>query len=403
VGTTTTSPTESLPTDSNTTAVPISVNAGVNSQVPNLPLVSVTLCAPGSTTNCVTIPNIQVDTGSVGLRVVNTAISSAMLSALPLVNNAAASPVGECAVFADGVAWGAVRSASVQLGSMTTTAPVSVQVFGDTSIGPIPSACSSAGSEEDTVATLGVNGIIGIGYFLQDCGSFCESVQSLNENPPIYYGCPSTSSCTATTLVVASQVSNPVASMPAPYNNGDVIQLPAVPSSGAAAANGYLVLGVNNAPDNMLGTATLLGLDNEGDLTVSFNSATFNQSFIDSGSSIFFFNDSAIAQCSSTDFNGFYCPASAFEGTASLMGNIAPINSYAFSFEIGNAQTLLDNATDAFAFDNLGGPETSSILSTTQTFDVGLPFFYGKSVYTLFEGQTLNGATGPAAAVGDAP
>src|SRR6266702_1383101 len=55
--------------------VPITVGVGVKGVI-NIPTVSVKVCAPGSTTNCQTIDNIQVDTGSFGLRVVGSVLNS---------------------------------------------------------------------------------------------------------------------------------------------------------------------------------------------------------------------------------------------------------------------------------------------------------------------------------------
>ena len=48
----------------------------------NEPFVSVTLCAPGSTTNCQTIDHVLLDTGSVGLRMEASALNASLLSAL---------------------------------------------------------------------------------------------------------------------------------------------------------------------------------------------------------------------------------------------------------------------------------------------------------------------------------
>jgi len=63
--------------------------------------------------------------------------------------------------------------------------------------------------------------------------------------------------------------------------------------------------------------------------------------------------------------------------SATLEGyQMAP--SFSYSFSIADANSL--SATFA-AFNNLGGP------STAGTFDWGLPFFYGRSVYTALEGH----------------
>src|SRR5438552_17467314 len=66
--------------------VTISVDAGpaaAGGGAFNIPYISVTICAPGSTTNCQTIDHIEVDTGSYGLRVISSVLNSAIFSGLP--------------------------------------------------------------------------------------------------------------------------------------------------------------------------------------------------------------------------------------------------------------------------------------------------------------------------------
>ena len=379
-------------------------------EFPNLILVSVTVCSSTNVTNCVTIPNIQVDTGSVGLRVLDSAVVG--LNLMPVVNTGN-SPVGECAQFADGASWGAVRYANVTVGGLTTTSAIPIQVIDDGASTadvtdqantPEPMACTNEGTTENTAATLGANGIIGIGYFLQDCGTYCASTL----NNTFYYGCVA-SSCTNTELAPNLQVSNPTSSFPSGYNNGNVIELPAVADGGAAVANGYLIFGIGasaaggvNIP---LPAGMPLGVDGDGDVTVAFNGANYATSFIDSGSSVYFFTDSAIPVCpSSSEAPGFDCPTTEFTGSITITGNQTNLGTVTDSFQVGNAVDLFDSTTsaNAFAFDNLGAPNTS-ISVGSGAFDVGEPFFYGKSIFTVIEGQTAGGYTGPLAAVGTAP
>jgi hypothetical protein len=54
-------------------------------------------------------------------------------------------------------------------------------------------------------------------------------------------------------------------------------------------------------------------------------------------------------------------------------------------FEITN---LNDRNVSYYANDTLGGPASGS-------FDWGLPFFYGRSVYVAIDGHTAGSATGP--------
>src|SRR5260370_9145603 len=59
----------------------ITVNTGptagppINSPAINEPFTSVTVCAPGSTSNCQTISGILVDTGSSGLRILSSVLT----------------------------------------------------------------------------------------------------------------------------------------------------------------------------------------------------------------------------------------------------------------------------------------------------------------------------------------
>ena len=55
-------------------SVPIVVNSGPTAQAVDTAFVSVTVCVPGTST-CQTIPNIAVDTGSMGLRVLKSALT----------------------------------------------------------------------------------------------------------------------------------------------------------------------------------------------------------------------------------------------------------------------------------------------------------------------------------------
>ncbi|VEB44000.1 Protein of uncharacterised function (DUF3443) [Chromobacterium violaceum] len=71
----------------------------------NLPYVSVTVCAPGSASNCQTVDHVLVDTGSTGLRILASALNASLLAGLgsQQVNSR---QVVECMQFADGITWG---------------------------------------------------------------------------------------------------------------------------------------------------------------------------------------------------------------------------------------------------------------------------------------------------------
>lgn len=368
------------PPSSGNNVVPIVVNAGpASAPQTNLAYVSVTVCVPGSATNCQTIDNIQVDTGSEGLRI----LSSVLTAALPQETDSSGNPIAECAQFADGYTWGPMVMADVKMGGeQANSVPVQVIGGGSGILTAVPSACASTGTAENTVDALGANGILGIGPFRQDCGSGC-SLTDLTQNPGFYYSCPSTG-CAQAAASLTQQAQNPVWMFPTD-NNGTIIELPAIPAAGAATVNGSLVFGIGTQANNALGSATVFTLDNTGNFTTTFKGTPYSQSFLDSGSNGLFFLDSAttgIPECTGGNA-GFYCPSS----TASLSATNQGLNgaSATVNFSIVSANTL---SATANAFNNIGGPSPNS-------FDWGLPFFYGRNVFTGIERQNSPAGVGP--------
>lgn len=350
--------------------LPVSVDAGPANTI-NVPFVSVTICVPG-TNNCQTIDHVSVDTGSSGLRILSSVLS------LPLPQQAAGNgnPLVECTQFADGYSWGPVKTADVRLDGQTLSS-LAVQVIGDPAFPTVPRSCSSAGPSEDTVQTFGSNGIIGVSSFQQDCGPACAQAAISGA----YYACTG-ANCQAVAVDLTHQVQNPVGLLAAD-NNGVIIDLPAVGLAGASTVNGSLILGIGTQANNALGSATVYALDsNTGTLTTSFNGRQYAGSFVDSGSNAFFFPDSAINTCSS----GFYCPAATQQFTATIQGVNGRSGTVGFS--VANGDSLLSSGNTAFV--NLGGQ-----VSAISGFDWGLPFFFGRRVYTAIEGKSTAGGSGP--------
>jgi hypothetical protein len=377
------SPTQqpSAATASNT--VPITVNSGTSGVV-NIPSVSVRICAPGSTTNCQTINNIQLDTGSFGLRLVGSVINSSLLSALPVSTlSGSSAQLAECATFADGFTWGSVRTATIAMAGETTTSAIPIQIIGDKDASTVPAGCSNGGgAAENTVGDLGANGILGVGTALTDCGATCATPKTAATFSN-YFSCPGGTSCTRATVPILQQVANPVANF-VTDNNGLIVQMPPLPDAGAPSANGTLVFGIGTQSNNALAASQMFTTDGFGDM----NNSTFNgmtvQAFLDSGSNGYFFADGTLAQCGS-NFAGFYCPSSAQTRSVTLVG--LNKTTAVVSIGIANAQTLFSNVNN-FAFNNLAGQ-----ISGNTSFDLGLPFFYGRHVYYGFDRTATGGAT----------
>jgi hypothetical protein len=367
----------------------------------NIMYVNVTICAPGSTTNCQTIDHVQVDTGSQGVRILSSALTNtSLLSALQPVT-ASGEAVAECTQFVDGYSWGPLVTADVHIGGADTattgeSAPgIPVQIIGSSTY-PVPTSCannSSNTTSEDTVATFGANGIIGIGLFDYDCGTGCTSAASY-ASYGLYYTCPTASSCALAPVPESSQAVNPVFKLAAndgvTDNNGAIIELPAVGASGAATVAGTLVFGIGTQSNNALAaSATVLTTDPYyGYVTTAFNGQTDTTSYLDSGSNAIYFDDSNIVNC--TD-NSFFCPASIEDFKATITGTNT--QAVGVPFSIANADTLF-NSNDA-AFSNLGGSASTAGTSGVGTFAWGLPFYYGQNVYTAMENMNAGGTDGP--------
>ena len=363
------------PTPVNNTQ-PATVDAGP-AGFPNLLFTSVTICAPGASTNCQTIDHIQVDTGSTGLRIISSVLSPAL--SLRQQIDASGNAIVECAQFVDGFAWGPVKIADVRLaGEVASSVPI--QVIGDPAFPTVPAACANIGPPENTVDTFGANGVLGVGFFLQDCGNACVT----STFPGYYYICPTGTGCQPARVTLAQQVPQPV-SMFATDNNGVVISMPSIPAAGAATATGTIIFGIGTQSNNGTGSVTVIPADpTTGNVTAVFNNQTYSTSYFDSGSNGFFVGNGIFPACSPPN-QDFYCPATTQSLTATIQGsNGTSVN---VNFSVANAD-MLD--ASFYAFNDLAGEG-----SDTTTFAFGMPFFYGRSVFTAIEGASTPAGTGP--------
>jgi Protein of unknown function (DUF3443) len=363
----------------------------------NAAFATATICAPGSTSNCVTIDNLLVDTGSTGLRVFDSEVSSLNL---PAVNASNGSAAYDCVSFVSGAyLWGPVEQADVTLGGEAAS-KVPIHVIGSSTSG-VPSSCSNGASENDnTPALLGANGILGVGVEPTDCfyagASVCDPSDGLSSPPyPAYYTC-SGSACSPAFIAKADQVTNPVVLF-AKDNNGVIVELPSA-SSSAASLNGFLVFGIGTESNNPLSSsATVFTLACDAFTTV-FDGQTFGvtnastcagpYSFIDSGSNALYFpNVPNIPECSSNtpvgDLSGLYCPTTTQSFSAKNEGEDGAFESTNFS--VANAEDLFTNAATG---SDAVQPTLAGTNPSGYGFDWGLPFFYGVNVYSTIDGQS---------------
>jgi hypothetical protein len=333
----------------------------------NTPYVSVNVCEPG-TTKCQTINNILLDTGSTGLR-----IFSSNLSSLQLTNQTSGNlPILECASFISGVTWGPVKLADVKLG-LESAKSISIQVIADPPYSTVPSYCSNGLPTLQSVSSIRANGILGVGLFITDSQNYytCNSAQITN--------------CSAVSIPTSQQVQNPVASF-AVNNNGVILQLATTSNLGAPSASGILYFGIDTQANNSSLGTNVIPTTSSGRFTTVFNGNSYKSSFIDSGSNGIFFPpgnlSSVLLPCTSNA--GFYCPTStqSYSATLALQNNLTAN----IAFSIANAESLF--ASNYYALPALGG-------TIQGQFDWGLPFFFGKSVYIGITGKSSNAGKGP--------
>jgi hypothetical protein len=360
----------------------IAVDGGpvVGQIYPDGAFTSVTLCVPGSST-CQTVDGILVDTGSYGLRLLASTVSSLNL---PILAGSGGTSYYNCVSFVDrAFLWGAVGQADIEMAGEKAS-NTSVQLIGDPTGFAVPTACSNGGVDEDNQAGLGTNGILGVGPYPEDCGPACAT----GNPPPVYFTCLPSGSCQPSLIPVAQQIANPVARF-ATDNNGVILEMQSVDVA-SATASGAMIFGIGTQSNNALGSAAIFPINSSGFFTTSFNQQTMNESFIDSGSNGFFFPDSSIPQCAQNSIApGFYCPTSTLNLSAQNTGQGGAQSTVNFS--VDNAVTEFQSTGSDAAFSELAGPNGSDICSGQGTcgFDWGLPFFYGRNVFTAISGQSV--------------
>lgn len=359
-------------TGSNVAAVSIRQLQSAPSITANTPYVDVKVCDASG--NCQTIPDVMVDTGSAGLRL----FANKVALNLPGIASGGGT-LAACAQFASGYAWGSMRRAIVQIGGEATTTAIPIQIMDDAALPAAPSNCSGTGGVDFASNFYGIaNGILGVSNLKYDCGSACAQ----SAKPGVYFACTG-STCTGTTVDTSLQGINPIAAF-ATDNNGSILALPGVPLPlGAPSANGTLIFGINTQANNTLSGAQLYPLDSAGNLSLTLN-GTAMSGFVDSGSNGYYLALSGVPTCSQT--SSFYCPSQAFSLAASLQ---LADRSY------GPAQNIvIGNAQEMFQTQNAALPALGGTAAIPGFVDLGLPFFYGRSIATGLEGTNASAPNG---------
>ncbi len=356
----------------------------------NRPFVTVRVCVPGSTTACVDVDHMLVDTGSTGVRIAVPALRTAL--PLPAIKHNG-NPIAECMHFISGWAWGSLNEADIYVGGLVAR-KVPIQMMGNSSLNPrlggngagafprVPTACSQAFgtnvTEVGTVDAMRANGIIGLGVWLDDALNVADQ----------FFTCTGNVCNSISTLPRSSYPRHIGRDFPS-FSGGVALQMRAIGSNGSRNLPGTLTFGIATLPS----TVNRLALDPSGYFTTRLSGVTYTKSFIDSGSSGIFFDtrSSSLPKC--TSYPDFYCPTITtpiFASSTDFLDRTGSIN-----FSVGNAEESINNPLVPNALNNLAGPvSTLSSSATSDFFLLGFPFFVGRTVYTVMQDTSIGGSYG---------
>jgi len=356
----------------------------------------VVICNPGSVVPtflpvCQSVDGILVDTGSYGLRILQSQIPLLSLPTLTDLGAGNANNILEnCYAFADGsFVWGPASRADVYIAGQEASSYISgisknasiVQVISSTSTG-IPDGCSNGGTALNTAQLLGANGILGIGPEPTDCTlagvNYCDgSVQPVAPN--LYYSCPKSGCGTADNpVLVSSNLQQQITNLlPLFGQQGVIIDLPS-DTAAEPTISGTLTFAAT------LSGATIYTLDSNGNFSTTYQGQNLTNSFLDSGSSALYFPDSLPTCNVSVEF---FCPSALTPLSAVNQGKTQGQGTVNFS--VDNADNLFSTYPGFAVFPTVagpsGGPNGCSNGVGACTFDWGLPFFYGRPVLTKLD------------------
>ncbi len=376
------------PPTANTVTVTAGPGPSAASPATNTAYVSVTICVPGSASQCTTVPDVMLDTGATGLRVLSSALGSLPLTKL----TSGGATVASCIQYVDlSYNWGPVALADVRMaGEVGASVPIQLIADPGSAFPAAPSSCANGGTLNNTVDTLAANGILGVSSYLYDCGSACAPGTTANAGG--YYACTG-ASCVVTTVSLTNQLQNPVARF-ASDNNGLSIALPTLPAAGLPSTTGTLTFGIGTQSDNALGSAVVQTEDAYGNFTTVFQGIPYTSSFIDSGSNAVYFLDSATTGLRACTYSvGFYCPVTTQSLSATNTG--ANNQSKVVNFSVANLDALpaANWVFNDVAGSSSSGPPQSGLPSLY--FDWGLPWFFGRTVFVAIEGRNTPAGFGP--------
>lgn len=349
--------------------VPLIVDGGYNYDAINRPFIALRLCQSG-TSNCQIFDHILVDTGSTGLRINQSQISSTLLAALTPITYQNQN-VYQCMQYAAGYDFGQVFSADVRLADKFASS-ISIEIINDGDQTGIPATCTGSTSFAN-LNEMGAKGIIGINPYSYPDNNYTSG--------GVYLGSNYTQVNDPTTIPTQLNI-NPVAALGS-ESSGFIMTLPSVTGASNGILEGSLILGLNTESNNMISSLlaesliTVVTGSNDSSFPVGFFISSTSaggvgdtDSIFDSGTPTYYFY-SSMQQCTGSQA-GFYCPTSTAN---SWNSTITPESGSAISLAV---QIIGYSAIDQSIMPGLGEVASYSNLDLTL---YGLTFFFGHSIY----------------------
>jgi hypothetical protein len=349
----------------------------------NTAYTNIKICAPGSKTNCQVIDHVLVDTGSVGLRIASGAVTNNnLLKAMPYIPTSGGQILAICTTFASSqLTFGPVQTADVYIaGKFARNFPLQI-VFAPT-VTPPDNGCGGLGGSP---GNLGGNGVVGLALVGSGSGNFwsCDTDGS---------NCTLDTSPSTTIPNLVSKLQND--------NNGIAVSLNNISTLGSTVpVLGLLIFGVgtqaNNTPPE--GTIPLLA-DSSGLINLEIGTNKPTSAIIDSGSFFLSINDPDLPLCAD---GIFYCPSPVITVSSGVsLGAIQlGLSSYTNTTTTPDFDVTYPLADTDGLFSNAGTAYNDVALASGPNANLGLSFFFGRTIYFVSAGQQSPLGMGPINAI----
>ena len=366
--------------------VPVEVRQVAPMQYNKL-FVDVTVC--NASRQCRTVPDVLVDTGSVGLRLLRGALDGLELAP---VTDPRGRPLSNWSSFGSGDLWGTMHLAQVRLGEVSTTRAIPIEVYDlPGRREKLPDGYADVDTRPE-IARMG-NGILGIsphrhfpkGYYVK--GAKTQM--------------PGASRWLAVQVDATRQLTNPIARFPSPYDNGSVISLPEVDwTAGATRVQGWLGLGIGAATEALFPHGARIvshDLDDNGQFAAAIGARRFPV-LVDSGTNALSLDLSHLGVSRHARYASYYDAVAPTPIELAVRSGDDEVKLARPLYVGPTVKYLKAHSTHGALPMVVGWDDGQRSLSV-----LGLPFFYGRTVATGLRGTVNPFPQGAPAAATAAP